>query len=755
MRFEAFDIVCSKIRGYLSATNQTRLPYFINTNNRNEYLRLKDELLEFLSLWRVSSCCNNPDDLPDLDNLFSKLRNTTDKVLLLGFSNHLKLLTRADMQTYLGIAKDFSVPNGKLVVLCFQFQEQLRQLIKRDHRLVNRVLFLESDNITKSSVTFINPDIDTSNIECMIPGYQHYLYIQEECSAEDGMVNSKMFYNDYSCASIAVTKIKTYYQMVTIFDRSCTTQLSEFWGTIEQWKYLLELLISHKTCYKTMKAEFGITTNLKSLFYKWNNMGNTKQWLFFTCLKMFETQDSYLYDALKVSNSVAEFVKNLYRKILDYNHTNNLFDSYYLERKELISHIKDLNNICTFCQMAEIKGMDEIYYLTDLSDREKQEIITYLSKMDDLDNHIITIISKVYPELAKYLREYYFGNPMLDEYFQTYKHQKVINKIQANFLDLVNKHAEERKFNLLPSRNDIFERINKEDGVIYFIDALGVEFLGYISAVCKELGLNINISVCRANLPTTTFYNKDFLNGIAGYRDIKDLDKLKHEGEGDFNYIMNKLPLHIVEELKIIRSVLEKVKVTLSNHKKAIIVSDHGASRLVIINEKQYNFDVQSNGTHGGRCCVYTNDLPQVDYATIENGQYILASYDRFKGGRAARVETHGGATLEEVVVPIIEVTRADTDIEVQFVESTILVSFKKKATLRLFSTKKLDKAMLKIDKRFYLATEENTMVYTFPIIDIKRAGDYSAEVYDGDNLIIDELKFSIKKESASENDLL
>ena len=42
---------------------------------------------------------------------------------------------------------------------------------------------------------------------------------------------------------------------------------------------------------------------------------------------------------------------------------------------------------------------------------------------------------------------------------------------------------------------------------------------------------------------------------------------------------------------------------------------------------------------------------------TKENGYWVLANYDRFKGGRPANIEVHGGATLEEVTVPVIEIT--------------------------------------------------------------------------------------------------
>ena len=55
-----------------------------------------------------------------------------------------------------------------------------------------------------------------------------------------------------------------------------------------------------------------------------------------------------------------------------------------------------------------------------------------------------------------------------------------------------------------------------------------------------------------------------------------------------------------------------------------------------------------------------------------ENGFAILANYDRFKGGRPANVEVHGGATLEETVVPIIELTLKPEKTDIYFVSKYI-----------------------------------------------------------------------------------
>ncbi len=67
--------------------------------------------------------------------------------------------------------------------------------------------------------------------------------------------------------------------------------------------------------------------------------------------------------------------------------------------------------------------------------------------------------------------------------------------------------------------------------------------------------------------------------------------------------------------------------------------------------------------------------------------------YDRFKGSRKANVEVHGGATLEEITVPIIEITYNPGKVEVHILPVAetyvdfnatpeIEVSFRKKAAV-------------------------------------------------------------------------
>lgn len=115
-----------------------------------------------------------------------------------------------------------------------------------------------------------------------------------------------------------------------------------------------------------------------------------------------------------------------------------------------------------------------------------------------------------------------------------------------------------------------------------------------------------------------------------------------------------KLPVHLFRELEIIDVELKRIqsKLKQNSFEKAVIVSDHGASRLAVIFEQETDLlQLDEKGQHSGRCCPVDAD-PNIPYASYWDGYSVLANYERFKSERKANVEVHGGASLEEMVVP-------------------------------------------------------------------------------------------------------
>lgn len=336
--------------------------------------------------------------------------------------------------------------------------------------------------------------------------------------------------------------------------------------------------------------------------------------------------------------------------------------------------------------------------------------------------------------------------------------------ISSDFAKVVEEQAVKREYNsILRPRVSYLEKIDTKNTMVYFVDALGVEYLSFILAQCNSNNLFANVTVCRSELPSITCMNKEFVDvfSSAGCKiiDIKDLDELKHHGTNDFDYQITKEPIHLIEELNIIATVLEKIRTNIASGKceKAIIISDHGASRLAVINETENKYEMSEKGEHSGRCCPVSDIDEKPDFATEENGYWVLANYDRFKGGRKANVEVHGGAALEEVCVPIIEITPQNEKIDVRLLDSykNITVSFRKSALIKFFINKKLNNLKVKIEGKYYDAqpTAEE-FVYQVSMPDIRKAKNYIFDVYASENMIASGLQFNVKSEVTVEKDL-
>lgn len=101
---------------------------------------------------------------------------------------------------------------------------------------------------------------------------------------------------------------------------------------------------------------------------------------------------------------------------------------------------------------------------------------------------------------------------------------------------------------------------------------------------------------------------------------------------------------------------------------------------MAVLSQHEEKYFTDTKGEHSGRCCKYFDDY-DIDNSISENGYIVLTDYGRFKGSRAANVEVHGGATLEETVVPLIEFTlKSGADTEIRLINSNDIKVDRKKA---------------------------------------------------------------------------
>lgn len=178
---------------------------------------------------------------------------------------------------------------------------------------------------------------------------------------------------------------------------------------------------------------------------------------------------------------------------------------------------------------------------------------------------------------------------------------------------------------------------------------------------------------------------------------------------------------------------------------------------MAVIAESENKWEMSEKGQHSGRCCPKSDLDIKPDCTIEENDFYILLNYDRFKGGRKANVEVHGGASLEEVLVPIIEVTKRGQAIECKLDNTSKVVtsSFKKIAKIRIYLSKTLDDVSILVDGKYYYSAQlvdGQQYIYEIALPDIKKAGIHTFDVLVGESFVAKGISFEMKKEGANEH---
>lgn len=722
----------------------------------------------FLSASRYCS----EDEYPRIEALLDDILTRNERLFVTGFSGFLMLqgeqTVRDTLREILGMS-----PVGRVVVITYRCEKYLHY---PDPRLKDRIAIMDGPKDKMPSFVFTSPELSLPNSVTSVSGINCIGNVVESCLAEEVYIKTKKRKSDFPKTLFYISELTNAYDILTQRD-GMTADLSREYGTREQWNYALSEFVGWKNWADLIDAEFGNHMALDITFPSFRSFDANRQWLYFIALKLFGATNNWcLNEAAKKASSLKDLTRQIYRSLLDVPKESPDFERNYACRKALISYLDDTTEeVGDYCSIVLGKGKNAVYYLTDNTQKEKELIFRLLDQYADeySEKEVYSAVKLVYPALHQYLTDYRFKNDLLDSYFRSYKYQKVINRVLPEFYEIVTEQAGKREYNLiLEPRSSKIESVDRTGAQIYFVDAMGVEYLGYIMSVCAELHLLANVTVCSCELPSITSKNKEFLelfeNGPFPIVSIKDIDDIKHHGKDNFDYQQTKLPIHLIKELEILREMLEKIKGRLADGtiQKAVLVADHGASRLAVIHETESIWEMSSKGEHSGRCCLKTDVDEQPEYATDAGEFWALANYDRFKGGRKANVEVHGGATLEEITVPIIELTYLPGKVEVHLLPidaasislsgiPEITVSYRKKAAVKIFAGAKLQNVSICIDGKFYDAVPAGNNFYTVEMPDIKRAKTYSVDVYACGNRIAENLQLKVKKEGSSERELL
>jgi len=545
------------------------------------------------------------------------------------------------------------------------------------------------------------------------------------------------------------------YQILCKRDSNLAAFTRETDGTDEQWRRLAKEL-SGKDSFSALCGErLGDIQQLPAEFSDFLDGSPEDRFLCYLALKVFHSSgNGYLNECIRLCSGPDEILPRIYDTILTLKANDPRFHRWMKERRRMLQSFEENHALFRdYCERAAIHGKGILAYLGDGTEEERAALIHALCCYDYTIEELNDVLPDVSPELNTYLAPFVFDafntkvlecdepvREFFTDYFQRYKMQKIMNRRDADFIKIVEEEAVRRDFTKLPARSSIVKRMDKAGVQPYFFDALGVEFLSYIEAKCRDYDMDFDCQIAHCNLPSITSKNKEFYDVFPADAVLKEegIDKLKHQGT-KYDYRTTTEPLHIFDELRILDRNLKKISSQLATgkYKKAAIFSDHGASRLAVTYESENALlELEENGKHSGRCCPVDAD-PEIPFATYEDGFAVLANYERFKGSRKADVEAHGGASLEETVIPVITLTAKPKQQRIFFVERIVTCSPKDGTTIMLYASPAIAEPRLVVLGRSYTGdfTGDKRNV-RFVMKDIRRKGRYEAEIYDGNKKI-------------------
>lgn len=705
--------------------------------------------------------------LPQIDALFRDVKKK-DCFVVIGLSSYAMLFGKKRAEELMARLQELSVA-GHVIVLLSHMKEIRLSRMQQDQHLSYRVLLLEGDPTPLPSIYLASPEENSfgqlvlPNIQALLEKLEQYDPVGGETSFAVRTSLHKEVFNE-SMYSIRSSK-GIYKELLRAFP-ILKGDLEESWGTKEDWERFAQ---EWKECLSwgaLAEKHFGIDAHFSAILEREYEQADTYEtWLYWLLLKVQgASEDAYLSYALGKSRHWQDLWEHIFLSLSSLSFQMREFEKYCEGRKRLLEgQTIPATWVSEYQDAIAQKGRDAIWYLFAGTAWEEKMLFQCLADYDYTKEEVMGVLKTHFPDLFAYMKSFTFTMhqkvperlvPLLTKYFDDYKWQKLMNHLTPDFKAQVNTLAEHRVYNQFPIRSLALSQMKKENTMMYFVDALGVEYLSYISEKCKTYGLLLSIQVVHGELPSITSQNTEFMN--PDVTNIKDLDELKHESQ-TYNYEKQKIPLHLVAELKAIDGVLQTIRDGLltKEMKSAIIISDHGATRLAVLNDEEYGAEFivgESKGQHSGRCCQVEED-PGIPFAAYENGYAVLANYMRFKGSRKADVEVHGGATLEETLVPLLQISLKPKDPMVEF--QPALVQLRKKEVGELLLVTNFDMAdpYIIVNGKIYrgkLDTHRRRAI--IPLPDMKRTHDYMADIYDGDTLLKEQVAFHVKKEVAKDN---
>lgn len=339
--------------------------------------------------------------------------------------------------------------------------------------------------------------------------------------------------------------------------------------------------------------------------------------------------------------------------------------NYAIERAEALKAIgSDYESlIVEFIGLAK-ESVDALQFLNCGTNSERVEIVRRAST-EDLSYGLPKEYGVLFPMLADYLSSAYdFDDVATAAYFNEYRRHKVSGSITDSFVKRAYDFVVPKTYH---TRDAVMAEFQAQSDIaLLVVDAMGAEYMPLLLALAKRRGMNIESqAIVIAKLPTETVFNPIKWDEARILPEIKSIDNIVHNGAAKSETCAPER--NLAETLRIFETeIMNRIALGLTQFARVVVTADHGASRLAVIahNEGKSTtlpWEGQPNDWRyslapGG--ATRPSELEQAYVPETKKTYWIVRGYNRLPKMGGKLYELHGGATLEELLVPVVVFTR-------------------------------------------------------------------------------------------------
>ncbi len=348
--------------------------------------------------------------------------------------------------------------------------------------------------------------------------------------------------------------------------------------------------------------------------------------------------------------------------------TESRAKQFALERAEALKELNSIEPLVVeFIGHTRDRG-DAVPFLNCNTLSEREEIIRRVSK-ENLWTGLPCQYGELYPLLADYLSSSYeYPDRATSDYFKEYRRLRVCNAVTEDFVSWAFKANIPIRY---PSRDTFLNSLREQpDTALLVVDGMGAEFIPLLLALAKHQGMNVeSCVVTTANIPTATKFNTIRWSDDRTIPSVKGPDNIVHDGAE--KHEKSSPERSFAMTLQVFETkVMTRIADGLSRFSRVVVTADHGSSRLALVAWQEGKggtlpWDKGKNGepldwrfTLASQDGTRPSEFESQYFPGTGKTYWVVRGYNRLPKQGGKNYGLHGGATLEEVLVPVLIFTK-------------------------------------------------------------------------------------------------